>query len=758
MSHASTFGKLLTASLHSIASVESKAAWRVDAELGEKCCRTGSAIQHYKAGHIPPDVETVEVLARAGVTRGYMNRQWLLRFLHTAGYHAILQEKLLEELYPREQVGNTPSSVVSSNLPPAPYVKFIPRRRDTTRIFEALRQPCAIVFVTSLGGMGKTSLVYDIAVCCRDHDQNAPSFDAIVWISDKPRPGTTTLRTIFDTIAQTLDFPKYSVIESQREKEEEIGNRLRQQAVLLIIDNFETITDPEVTRWIQNIPPPSKALVTARQNIKALNGSASTISMKLDGLDEKEAIDFIQMRMHWLEMDELTAETLMSRLAKITSGNPMAIELILGQLKYDPFGEIIDNLDVGIGIEVLLQNLFDQTWLQLTGIEQQIFKTAALFAEGASREALVAVAEIPIDQFNGAVERLVNFALLGRQFSRKLPRYVLHPLNRVFGREMLRQDPVYKEKAYYRWVHWYVQLAKKVGACFDNVTLLDLLDGEQENLLAVMEWAVRHEQFRDVFALARGVRYYFHVRMDYVNRIRIDQLDLEAAQKLPDAIEEVKALAYYIWTVSQIPDMAAEAGSALEALKLKAQAVMLPEGVASIYHQALAQNAMAHGQYAEALDLWQRSYRKKERRTNVEVRRNIARCLLALRKFEIARQEAQQSLEEACAYSFQRHITLCSLVVARIELAWNTDCQDNVVEEMLQLAERWRALCNSLQIEAEMEEIYGRFYLRSDRERAINHFTKADDLYKRVGRSREREAVQLELQRLDKGKGKRTDA
>jgi len=63
-----------------------------------------------------------------------------------------------------------------------------------------------------------------------------------VWVSDKDRPGTTNLSVVLDEIARTLDYPGFTQF-SHDEKRYEVEQLLRRQRILLVVDNFETITD-----------------------------------------------------------------------------------------------------------------------------------------------------------------------------------------------------------------------------------------------------------------------------------------------------------------------------------------------------------------------------------------------------------------------------------------------------------------------------------------------------------------------------------
>jgi predicted ATPase/class 3 adenylate cyclase len=80
------FGRLLKGAINSIAAYEGKTAPAVEADLGAQIGVSGSAIQRYKTGYVPPEPRTVEILAEAAVRRGYLGRAWLERFLEAAGY------------------------------------------------------------------------------------------------------------------------------------------------------------------------------------------------------------------------------------------------------------------------------------------------------------------------------------------------------------------------------------------------------------------------------------------------------------------------------------------------------------------------------------------------------------------------------------------------------------------------------------------------------------------------------------------------
>src|SRR5262249_5953803 len=92
------FGRLLKGAISSIAHYEGKTAPIVEDELGQQIGVTGASIQRYKAGHLPPESRTIEILADAAVKRAYLNRDWLQIFLRAAHHPA--PEKLIDRLCP----------------------------------------------------------------------------------------------------------------------------------------------------------------------------------------------------------------------------------------------------------------------------------------------------------------------------------------------------------------------------------------------------------------------------------------------------------------------------------------------------------------------------------------------------------------------------------------------------------------------------------------------------------------------------------
>jgi LuxR family glucitol operon transcriptional activator len=430
-----TFRRLLRAGIASIAASEDKTTARVEAELAQQFGRAGSAIRHYKEGRIPPDAHTIEVLVTAGVQRGYMGREWARRMLSATRYAN--PDALMEVLFP-EPGGHAQVPRVRSNLPPATYSQFIMRDEPFLAVLDGLSRRTAALVIYGLGGTGKTSLAREIAVHCLAQKQSLPRFDTVVWVSDQDRPGTTNLSLVLDTIARVLGFSGVLTY-SFEEKRYAVDQMLRSNRMLLVIDNVETITDRALVDWmLRNLPEPSKALITTREYSDTLRGAWP---VELRGMRESEAQALLLERLHALGLQQLLPDqSRLTPLLKATGGNPKALTVAVGLLKYRrrPLSQVLDELTAARSS--LFSDVFERAWSLLGQPARNVLMAMTLFPGGAGAEALADTADVHGIAFEQALVYLLDLSLLEVQQASldSEPRYSLHAMVQAF---LQRLDP-----------------------------------------------------------------------------------------------------------------------------------------------------------------------------------------------------------------------------------------------------------------------------------------------------------------------------
>src|SRR5262249_7414664 len=92
----------------------------------------------------------------------------------------------------------------------------------------------------------------------------------------------------------------------------------------------------------------------------------------------------------------------------------------------------------------------------------------------------------------------------------------------------------------------YIRLTSRVGKCTDDLNKLALLDPEQENVYAAIEWLSQQQRHQDTIHLAQEVSYYYFVRGEWIKGLRIDTMHAVAARSLNMTEEELLSLSYVI--------------------------------------------------------------------------------------------------------------------------------------------------------------------------------------------------------------------
>lgn len=743
-----SFARLLKAGINSAAYYEGRTAPTIEHDLGQQIGVAGTTIQRYKAGYVPPEARTIRILAELAVKRGHQNKAWLNEFLHAAGYPDPLS--VIDDLYP-EHARRDYQAGVFHNIPAPSYGKFIARTAAYAEVVDGLQQRSPVVLITGLGGMGKTSLAREVALGGLHGDLDGLAFAGVVWISDKDSPGTTNFATVLDDIARTLDYPSFTTYEFD-EKRRAVEQLVRRERLLLVVDNFETITDGALLTWLLRLPEPSKALVTSREYSRAFRNNTFVVDLR--GMDTGEAQEMICYRLQILRIEHVVAD--LGQLAPLiyaTGGNPKAMELALGCIKYDyrSLQQVIDDLHAARG--ELFDDLFARCWSLLDEAARRVLLAMPLFQGSASEAALATTSDVRQPMFQQAVERLTNLALLDaiRTDLHQPVRYSVHPLVRAFATAKLHETSEFEPPARERWVRWYIRLATAVSYCWDDAARLNLLDLEQATVHAVLNWCREHARHNDVVAMAKGVGYYYLVRGLWDMDLPCNLMHAEAARHLGDRAEEAQALSYHVHMLCRQGNGAGAAIHLAHLLEL-ADAARFTGNIVFDIHHAVALHAAMHGDYAAAQQAWEQSLEcGNEFTPNIAVvnRQWLADCLYTRGNIEGARVLLDETLADAQRLKMVRSQLFCRIRLAAIAVD-NADYS---------AASALLADCEKLARETRDTEHFGATRLvtaqlyaaRGDSRSARRAATDAIDQFQRLGLWRELEQARVQLAGLSDG-------
>jgi tetratricopeptide (TPR) repeat protein len=546
------FGRLYRGALKAIAAFEGRTEAAVEQEFGEMVGVAPATIQRYKQGTIP-DLHALEFFAEAAVHRGFLDREWLARFLRVAGHPDA--QHILDALRPNPQIDPLPPRA-RDNLPSPTYTAFVMRSLTFRQILNGLQQRTAVVAIVSLGGMGKSSLALETAKYClgptSPHtDIERPVFEAAVWISDKDQPGTTRLSTVLDEIAITLGYPGCTSFDV-RKKRSEVDSMLRNRRVLLILDNFETITDDGLIAWLLRLPEPSKALLTTRHYQAEFQRGVWLVEP--GGMSPDEAGRLIDQRANQLNLTPITDAAMRNRLIRLTGGNPRALELIISQVKFT-HRALADLLDTVAAPESdLLDEIFAQSWALLTPEARLVLRVATLFVASVGSQSLVTITGYTHDTIMQAMQQVCALALAEPVSAARgdTHRLALHPLTRTFITTRADSDGPTPQELAQRWLAWCVQFAGEHGGYqIFAVDQLAILDSEAATLFAATRRAYEQGHDAETIQLAMSLEFYYYVRAYWSKALELHHWAIAAARRRGAIAEEIAALALHIQLLSR---------------------------------------------------------------------------------------------------------------------------------------------------------------------------------------------------------------
>lgn len=450
-----------------------------------------------------------------------------------------LRKESLQEKAPQELLNEPPVPEIYSNLPSR--TEFIGRKKEMERIRAALSSRYFLICIDGIGGIGKTSLALEVIhECLRfskgeiriEEDKQAesaiPKFDGFIWTSAKDRE--LRLNDILDAIARTLDWPGIAQ-QPYLEKIESVRKLLQTKRFLLIVDNFETITDEAVRDFLLKIPEPSKALITSREQKLP---QAWAVSIK--GLEQDEALALIRnegQRLGLKSVEDADDQVLL-RLYQATGGAPLAIKWSVGQIKQK--GQSLDTVLAALHEAKgdIFEEVFARSWSLLSEDAQKVLMVMPIFAASASRDAIEAASDVHHFALDEALGQLVQMWLVEvtDELESAKRRYSVHPLTRAFGEQKLKAYAKFEEIIGLRVCIYFNKFVRKYGE--ENLLSFDHLEGEKDNIFRIIDWCFRKCLYDKVIQLSKGLYWFLALRGYWHELIQYGQIGLDSAKVLDD--------------------------------------------------------------------------------------------------------------------------------------------------------------------------------------------------------------------------------
>ncbi|HET9918544.1 MAG TPA: tetratricopeptide repeat protein, partial [Ktedonobacteraceae bacterium] len=397
---------------------------------------------------------------------------------------------------------------------------MIGREREVMAVCRFLQRPeVRFVTLTGPGGVGKTRLSLAVASELQEDFDHGVCFVSLAAVSDAD--------LVIATIAQTLGIWEAG----DRPLLEQLQAYLRDQHLLLLLDNFEQVlaAAPHMTDLLQSCPH-LHLLVTSRAALRIQGEYEFTVSPLAvpdlkrlpahEELTQVATVSLFLQRAQAIQPDfQLTtanARTIAQICARL-DGLPLAIELAAARIKLLPPQALLkrlkDRLQVLTGgtrdlpaRQQTLRNTLQWSYDLLSQQEQRLFCQLSVFAGGCSLQAVEAVAQA-VDQaviadshpalevLDGVVSLLDKSLLQQTEQEAEEPRLVMLETIREYGLECLQASG---ELETTRRAHatYYLRLAEEAAEHHFGAEAgrwFEILEQEQENLRAALQWAMARQ-------------------------------------------------------------------------------------------------------------------------------------------------------------------------------------------------------------------------------------------------------------------------
>jgi len=550
---------------------------------------------------------------------------------------------------------------------------------------------------------------------------------------------------VLDEVARTLDYPGFTSLPFD-DKRYEVDQLLRCQRVLLVIDNFETITDKALLSWLLRLPEPSKALVTSREYYAEFR---SSWPVDLRGMSKSEANEFVIHQLRFLRMENLVNDpSEMEPLCEVTGGNPKAIMLALGYLKHGqrPLDEVVNEVYAGRGN--LFDELFTRAWQLLDDSARRVLMAMTLFPLNASELALSEVSAVQGFAFGRSAERLGEISLMdmSRPNIKSAPRYSLHPLVRAFARAKLSEYIGFEQQARQRWIKLCLKWTDDVKKARYHSDILKLVELEEATIEAAILWCYEGDFYPEINQIVDGMGYYYHVRGMWDKKLIIHPKAAEIARRHEDRLEEINALDKLIQVLSRQSNWK-EADQYRPRLHELVAAGPIPDENLIDYLSTESFYWLAQDNITEIEQLWLQHQNLALTANGHMVRSWLADCLLAKRQWDQAVDLLRISLNEVTSNHIQRGI-----IAIRIKLVAVALEQGKLEESARELEEISQLASENLdrQYMAFIQSYSGYLYsMQNNIPAARIAYTKALDLFERLGMRVAAQKVRASLTGMD---------
>lgn len=263
------------------------------------------------------------------------------------------------------------------------YGQFVGRNPEIEELLKYLESEqknkvLGIIGILGIGGLGKTALCHQLV----SQAYHAKLFSKIAWVRAKvyqyypeqnqtnssSRDSRLTLKDAIKDIGSELKLPHF-VLQDIEKCKIEISKILNNTPTLIVIDGLEDTESPkELANELRSLLGQSTLILTSRK------GTESDIfEYRLGKLNRDVSREFIQViskEKYPVSQNPIlqASESELEKILEITDGMPLAMKLLVSQLKNLDLDRIVERFENVPEGQALYDYLFEDSWQELCNL------------------------------------------------------------------------------------------------------------------------------------------------------------------------------------------------------------------------------------------------------------------------------------------------------------------------------------------------------------------------------------------------------
>ena len=507
--------------------------------------------------------------ASAELVRGQLPGDVTLRDMGEHRLKGLVNPERLWQLVAPGLVAEFPPLLSLNKIPnnlPAQPTTLIGREAELSEILQRMNsEGVRLLTLTGPGGIGKTRTSLQAAAELIDRFEDGVYFVDLAPIRDPESVPSAIAQTI--GLRGTSDRPLF----------DELKGQLREKTMLLLLDNFEQVTDAaaRVVELLRDCPK-LKLLATSREALHVRGEYVFPLSplalpepdlkkLPLEQLTRYEAVRLFIERAQEMKPDfQVTAENalVVAEICARVDGLPLAIELAAAWIRLFSPQALLERLGSRLKLlrggardlparQQTLRDAIEWSYALLNNGEQRLFELLSVFSSGCSFEAVEAMAsgiehldDSGVDIFEGLAS-LVDKSLI-RQVDQKTggSRLVMLETIREYAGERLAGDPAFHAAARRGQATYFAEFTQRQ---WERLTgsgreaALEELSSDLENVRTAWHYWVDKKdleqlgKFVDSLWLLFDVRGWYHATVD----LTTDLLDvLSSTPSTPELAQQ----------------------------------------------------------------------------------------------------------------------------------------------------------------------------------------------------------------------------